>query len=180
MHTRGFTLIEMVITVALTTLIMTALGSLLVFFYRSNANVLQQASASMEARRGIDTTLRAIRGAQYAADGSAPISTAATSSIVLWTDTDNDDTLEQTAFTLTNGTLTRTVDGASAVSISTSVTNSTSTPVFRYYDSAGVELVAPITTKNIASVQTTLSVQIDPLRSPEITLSGRATLRNKK
>lgn len=177
---RGFTLVEMVVTVAITTIVMAALGSLLVFFYRSNAWVLQQSSASAEARRGVDDVLQRIRGAQYATDGSAPVATASSLSIAFWADTNNDETLEQVSYVLADATLTRTVDGTSPVAIATSVRNTEDTPLFRYYDAGGAELTPPITLKNIASVRVSVTAQIDTLRGPTVTLWGQGTLRNKK
>jgi hypothetical protein len=57
--------------------------------------------------------------------------------------------------------------------------NSTSTPIFRYFDNNGAELLPPVNVGAIASVRTTLVVDADVNRAPvSFTLSGAATLRN--
>lgn len=181
---RGFTLIEMVVVIGLTSLVMMTLGFLIVYFYRSNTYVFQQSSATMAARRGIDDTTRYLREAVYSSTGTAPVQTAATSTLVFLADLDHDGTAEAVTYSLASSTLKRTVatppNGIPPVStVATYITNSTSTPVFRYYDKNGAELTNPVAVANIASVRTTLVVQIDTNRGPAaLTLTGTAVLRN--
>jgi type II secretory pathway pseudopilin PulG len=179
--TRAFTLVETIVVIALTSIIMGSLGSLLVYFYKTNAYVYEQATATIQARRGVDDAVRYLREASYGTDGSYPIQTAATSTIALLADVNNDQTLERITYTLTNGVLSRTIAGSPAVTsiISSSVTNASTTPLFRYYDTAGTELTLPINKSKVASVKTTLVVRIQTNRGPAaFTLSGTAKLRN--
>jgi prepilin-type N-terminal cleavage/methylation domain-containing protein len=181
---RAFTLIETLVVVTLTSLIMGVLGSLLVYFYRTNAYVFQQAAATAEARRGVSDAMRAVREASYGTDGSDPIQTAATSTLAFWADIDNDDELETIQYTLANGTLTRTrtpTGGQPSVTLSSSVVNSTTTPLFRYFNAAGTELTQPVDESAVASITMALMIELDTNRGPApFTLSGKATLRNTR
>ena len=97
------------------------------------------------------------------------------------------------SYSLINGTFYRTVAmptgnpptyaGAPVATstISMPVTNGTSTPMFRYFNNAGDELFTPIDVSEIASIRTTVVVDVNINRAPvAFTLSGGATLRNLK
>ncbi len=183
MKNAGLTLVETLVVVGLTSLIMGVLGSVLISFYRTNAFLFQQGSAVFEARRGIEDTVRYLREASQGSDGSSPITEAATSSIAFWADVDDDGAVDTVAYVLAGSTITRTVTlstgSETSATISAFVRNSTSTPIFQYYNASGVELTDPVTTNLIKSVTMTLVTDIDAQRSPPpLTLSGTATLRN--
>ena len=188
---RAFTLVETVMVVAATSLITITLGFLLAFFYRTNAYTLEQSTAVGHARRGVEDAMIRLREASYASDGAYPIATVATSSITFYANIDNSVVVERLTYLLKQGTLYRTVTtptgnpstyvggGIATTTVATSVVNATSTPVFRYFDNAGVELTAPINISKIASIQTTVVVDANVNRAPvEFTLAGSATLRN--
>ncbi|MFZ1075633.1 MAG: hypothetical protein WAN50_04645 [Minisyncoccia bacterium] len=188
---RGMTLIETVVTVALTLIIFLALGSMIIYFYRTNAYTLQQSTAVGQARRGVEDAMRYLRQSSYGSDGSYPIEVAATSSITFYTNTDSDSAIERVTYLLLNGVLYRTIQnpsgnplsyvGASTATstVAVSVVNGTSTPVFRYFDNTGSELAQPVNVSRVASVRTTVIIDVDVNRAPvAFTLSGGATLRN--
>jgi len=180
---RGFTLVETVVVIALMSVIMVALGSLLVFFYKTNSYVYQQAIATIQARRGIDDAVHYVREAAYGTDGSYPIQNAATSTVTLSADVNNDNAPEIVTYRLANGTFSRTAVGATTLTttLSTSVVNGTSTPIFRYFDKAGAELAEPVDVSKIFSVTATLVTQVNTGKgSSAFTLSGRAQLRNSR
>jgi hypothetical protein len=60
------------------------------------------------------------------------------------------------------------------------VRNSSTTPLFRYYDSSGMQLSTTTTDiSKVASVSVQLLVDLNPLRAPNVfTLTENATLRN--
>lgn len=189
---RGFTIIEVFVVVAITGLMMSSIFSMIVTFYRGNAYVFEATLSVDSARRGLASTLHALREASYADDGNYPIAAAATSSILFYSDIDSDGGIERVRVYLLNGTLYRTIVNAAGnppsyvgqstatTTIATYVRNASTTPVFTYYDSTGVQLST--TTPNIsriASVATSLLVDINPTRAPNVlTLTGSATLRN--
>lgn len=182
----------MIVVVAITGLMMSSIFSMIVSFYRGNAYVFEATLSVDSARRGLATTLHALREASYADDGNYPIASAATSSIVFYSDVDSDGGIERVRVYLINGTLYRTVINAAGnppaytgqptatSTIATYVRNASTTPMFTYYDSTGVQLsTTSPNISQIASVTTSLLVDINPTRAPNVlTLTGSATLRN--
>ncbi|MBP7741139.1 MAG: hypothetical protein KA104_00415 [Candidatus Pacebacteria bacterium] len=188
---RGFTLAETVVVISLTAVIGVAVMNMITFFYTSNAYVFQQTGAVDSAHRGLDTTFKNLREASYGDDGSYPIESGATSTITFYSDVDNDGPVEKVRIYLFNGSLYRVITNSagsppsyvgqtqSTTTIATSVRNSTSTPIFRYYDAGGTLLTTPVDTSKVSSISTELTVDLNPLRAPDIfTLRASATLRN--
>jgi len=187
----GFTLVETIVVVALTALILITLSSLIIYFYKTNAYALEQSTAVGQARRGVEDAMWYLREMSYGSDGSYPIASVATSSIVFYANTNADSFIERVTYALLNGTFYRTVaapsgnpltyTGASIATstIATSVVNLASTPVFRYFDNTGAELALPVNISKISSIKTTVIIDMNVNRAPvSFTLSGGATLRN--
>jgi len=187
----GFTLVETMVTVSVTLLIFLTVSALLVYFYKTNEYTLEQSTAVEQAREGVENAMAILREASYGSDGSYPITTAATSSITFYANVDNDPLIERVTYVLINGTLYRSVTqpsgnpptyyagSISTSTIATSVVNATSTPLFSYFDDTGSQLYGQINMADIASVQTTLVIDVNTQRAPiSFTLWGGATLRN--
>jgi len=190
---QGFTLVETIVVASVTALVFVTLGTLISYFYKTNAYAIEQSTAVLQARRGVEDAMLYLREASYGSDGAYPIKSAATSSIVFYANTNDDPVIEQVSYSLINKTFYRTVAtptgnpltyaGApiATSTISIPVVNGTSTPMFRYFNSAGNELSPPIDVSKISSVRTTVVVDVNVNRSPvAFTLSGGATLRNLK
>lgn len=188
---RGFSLIETIVVVAILAVVGVGLLSMIAYFYRSNAFVLEQTSALDSAHRGIDDAFGVLREASYGEDGSYPIALAATSSMTFYSDVDSDSPVERVRLYLSNGTFYQGVTNAagsppsytgqteSVYTIATWVSNATSTPIFRYYNTDGTELTGSIVLSDVASVRLRLDVDLNPLRAPNIlTMEQSATLRN--
>ncbi|MCR4333418.1 MAG: hypothetical protein NUV60_00110 [Patescibacteria group bacterium] len=188
---RGLTLIETIVVVALTAFILIVLSSLIQYFYKTNAYTLQQSQAVNSARTSIEHAMTDLREASYGADGSYPVLSAATSSVTFFADTDNSGTVEKVRYYLSGTTLYRgntppggdspSYDGQTEATtlVVNNIRNGSSTPLFTYIDADGNQLVAPINIASIASVRTTVLTDVDPNRAPLVyTLSGSATLRN--
>ena len=191
MNYRAFTLVETIVVIAATALICVTLGTLLAYFYKTNAYTLEQSTAVGQARKGIEDAMRYLREASYGSDGSYPIASVATSSITFYANVNNDSVIERVTYVLLNGTLYRTIAEPSGnplsyvgatiatTTVATSVINSTSTPVFTYFDDTGAQLSVPVNIADISSVETTVIVDVNVNRAPvAFTLSGGATLRN--
>ena len=190
MATRAFTLIEMIVVVALTGSVGVGLLLMISYFYRSNAYLLEATAATESASEGIVVTLESLREAIYGEDGSYPLAAAATSSVTFYADLDLDDSVERVRLYVQNGTLYRSLtepsgnppsytQAPSITTIATYVKNGTSTPAFRYYDRNGVELTGSVDIAEVRTVRTRFDVDINPLRAPNVvTFEGAATLRN--
>ncbi|HWH16525.1 MAG TPA: prepilin-type N-terminal cleavage/methylation domain-containing protein [Candidatus Paceibacterota bacterium] len=191
MHTKGFTLIEMIVVVALTGSVGVGLLLMISYFYRSNAYLIEATSATESASEGIVVTLESLREATYGEDGSYPLAAAATSSVTFYADLDLDESVERVQFYVANGTLYRSLtepagnppsySGQTPVvtTIAPYVKNGTSTPAFRYFDRDGVELTGTVDIAAVRTVRTRFEVDINPLRAPNVvSFEGAATLRN--
>jgi len=187
---RTFTLIEVLVVIAILGTAGIALSSMIQFFYRGNAFLFEQTAALDSARRGMREAVVSIREASYGDDGSYPITEASDSLLTIYSDFDDDASVERVRYSLSETVLYREVTNSggsppsyagqpsSTTTIATYV-QSTSTPLFTYYDVAGTELSSPIDISGIAAIGITLTTDLNPLRAPNLfTLTGRATLRN--
>ncbi|HYE22958.1 MAG TPA: prepilin-type N-terminal cleavage/methylation domain-containing protein [Candidatus Paceibacterota bacterium] len=188
---RAFTLIETLVVVAVVAIVGLALHAIILRFYQANTYVLQGTAAVNSARNGVTTLSSNIREVTYSDDGAYPLSQAATSSVTFYADVDKDGGVERVRMYLIEGTFYRVVTNAAGspptymgqapatTTIATYVANGTSTPLFRYFNASGTELTGSVDTTEVASILTTLMVDINPHRAPDIyTLTQSATLRN--
>ena len=189
---RGFTLVEMLIVITITGFVGLALTTMIVSFYRNNAYLIQATSAIDSAHRGLKTSFIDLREASYGDDGSYPLLSVATSSITFFSDVDGDGSVEKIHLYLQEGVFYRGITDSTSTpptyvgqreattTIATYVRNSSSTPLFRYFDDNGTELASStIPIASIRSISTAVMVDLNPLRAPDIlTLQETATLRN--
>ena len=188
---NGFTLIETIVAVAMTGIVMATLGVMIQYFYRTNAYALEQNQAVNSARASIENTVRDLREASYGADGSYPISSAATSSVVFYARSPASGTTERLHYYLSGQTLYRgTVDPAGTplsysgqtertTLVIDNIRNDASTPLFTYYDTSGNQLPDPVNVASVASVRIQALTDVNPDRAPNVyTMLGSATLRN--
>lgn len=186
------TLVELLVTIALTSVVVAALGFLIQHFYKTNAYVLEQSRAVESARRSIENAMADLREASYGADGSYPVSAAATSSVTFYADTNGNSAVEKTRYYLSNTTLYRGTTEPSAAGsyagqpetttlVVNDIRNGTSTDLFSYYNRDGEPLVHPVNLAQIASAKAVVLTDVNPNRAPNVyTLRGSATLRNLK
>lgn len=188
---RGFTLMETVVTITLMSMVLLALSSAIIFFYRTNASILEQAGAITSARRGIENAMKDLREATVAEDGSFPIVSAGPNSITFYADVDQDNSVERVRYDFTDEVLSRYTlqtsgnppiySGSETVEIiSENVRNALfGENVFTYFDIDGNELPESPSALDIKFVTATIIVNINPERAPEeFTLTSSATLRN--
>ncbi len=192
MKNQGFTLIETIVTVGISALVLTALSLLIQYFYRTNAYVFEETAAVQSAHNGILNAMRDLREASYGENGAYPIVSAATSSVTFYVDPNGDGVVDRIHYYLSGKTLYRGLtlstgnpssyvgQPESTSTIATYVLSNTPTPIFRYYDTKGNQLTNyPINVSKITSVNTTITVNLNPDRAPnDYTLSAEATLRN--
>lgn len=191
-HThRGLTFIEMLVTLAIFSIVMIAIVESVQFFYRANTSSIEQAYQLNSARRGIEFMVRDLREASHGDDGSYPLLTIGSTTVTFFSDTDKDDVVERIHYELSGTTLTRNVTDSSGVPpaysgagvttvVSTHVRNlEEGVPIFTFYGAGGSEVTNYADVDDVRSVTANLVVNIQPLRAPEeFTLRSSATLRN--
>ena len=190
----GLSFVEMLVTIAIFSIIVAVLFGSVQFFYQSNAYALEQAVAVDSARRGVELLVRDLREATLADDGAYTIISMGSTTLEFYSDIDGDDSVERVRFILVDGTLYKAVTNASGnppqyldINEATSTAaqdvrnDDESTPVFEYFDSSGVEITDYGDVVNVVFVRVSLIVNVNPNRLPrEFTLRSSATLRNLK
>ena len=194
-HTRGFSFVEMLVVIALTTLVSTAVIGGIVSFYRYNDYSIAQAYQISTARRGVDLMIRDLREMTYADDGTFPLVSMSSTSVTFFSDIDRDDSVEYVRYVLATTTLMKNIYDATGtppvygtttpsatLTLSEYVQNSLqNTPIFRYFDENGNEATATATVTDIRYVGVSVIVNIDPIRDPgQFMLESSAALRNLK
>lgn len=187
---RGFTLLEVLVTIAITTILLAGLASGIRVFYDTRANAIEQAQALSNARRGVETLVQDVREAAYADDGSYPLARIEPNTIVFYADEDRDASVEQITYRLASTTLQREVVEASgnppdytaspdSAIIARDVRNADrGEPVFTYW-TAGASSTQATTTTAVRMVTASLIINVTPSRRPnDFTLSSSAMLRN--
>jgi prepilin-type N-terminal cleavage/methylation domain-containing protein len=189
---RGFTLVEMLVVIAITVMVGGAVTGMIQYFYQKNAYLLEQTDALDNARRTMLDAVRSLREASYGDDGSYPVANAATSTVTFFADIDSDGSVEKVRYYLSNGTLYRGVTNSvgsppsyagqpeATTTVAAYVRNSTSTPLFTYYDNTGATLPAVSTDPSqVSAVMVSVWIDLNPNRAPNVfNLSETATLRN--
>jgi prepilin-type N-terminal cleavage/methylation domain-containing protein len=188
---RGMSVVEMLVSVAIFAIIMSAIVGFVQYFYRSNTVALEQAFAIESARKGVEFLVRDVREMAYAETGAYPIVSFATSSITFYADTDRDATVERIRYYLSGTTFYRAaleptgvplaytgVEEVSAISDNVR-NNEQGTAIFTYENVSGGTVTALSDIADIVFVSVDLVVNIRPLSAPnEFTLRSSATIRN--
>ena len=190
-HVRALTLLETVVSIGIISIIMTVIVSSVLFFYRANTSSLEQSFQIDNARKGVEFLVRDVREASHGDDGSYPLFAIGSTTLVFFSDTDSDASVEKITYALSGTRLSRTVVDSSGTppsyggagtgaSVSEYVRNlEEGQAIFRYYDTAGVEVTNYANIGDVRFVSVNLVVNVQPIRAPEeFTLRSSATLRN--
>ncbi|MFA6077194.1 MAG: prepilin-type N-terminal cleavage/methylation domain-containing protein [Candidatus Paceibacterota bacterium] len=191
---RGFTLIEILVSVAIFAVII----GVLTLFSRNvwiyNTFISSGFNNSDVGRQLLKTMVSEIRTASTADTGAYIISAATASSFTFYSDIDNDGLKEKVRYFLTGTTLQKGVIkptgspltyNALNENISTLANNITSASIFDYYDKnydgTTAPLTFPVDIPAIRLIKIIITMDQDPNRPPTpMTLSTQVSLRNLK
>ncbi len=198
-YQRGFSFIEMIVTISIFTFAMIAVSIFLISMYRLYYFNLEQISAINEARKGIETMVKEIREARTAEDGSYPLVEAGDFSFTFYGDIDKDDLIEKVRYFLVGtdfkrGTIDPSGDPPQYVPadekvdiLSRYVRNGTTTPVFTYYngdwpaDTVNNPLPTLTRLTDTKLMHVYLKINVDPSRPPsDFELESDTQIRNLK
>lgn len=183
---------ETVIVLAIIVIVIGALISSILFFYRSNRYALEQSLAINSARIGIEKMTKDIREAAFSDEGSYPVISMATSSFSFYSDVDQDIFVEKVRYFLDGTDLKKGIVNSSGnpliydnnnevISlVSDNVRdNAESVILFSYSDTSGAPITNTASTTDLRFVTVNVVVDVNTTRLPnKFTLYSSATLRN--
>lgn len=193
---RGFTLVEMIIVIALNTILVFAVTESIVSLYKNHGYTYAQSNEIDAARRSVSDWVRDAREMTPAANGAFPIVIVEPQRFGFYSDIDHDFGVEYVEFALVGTNLYRytynpigypatynTATPDESILLSEYVQNlSQSEVTFQYYNTVGALLVSPAAMiSDIRYIEMRVIVNIDPFRSPgEFMLKGSVAPRNLK
>ena len=193
---QGFTLVELLVVVALFTVLMLVIFASIASFYRLNAYTIAQSYQVDNARRGTDLMVRDLREMTFSDNGTFPLVLMQGYKVGFYSDIDRDNSVEYVEYSLASSTtlykriyaatgtppVYSTTTPESTTTISVYVQNyAQNNPIFVYYDENGLPATATSTVTDIRYIQVSVIVNIDPIRDPgQYMLRSSASLRNLK
>ena len=194
---NGFSLAEVIISIAVGGAILIAIFNFSNSIFLFNSTSQENLSAQSDGRRVLKTMAKELRSTSPSSLGSYPVSQAGTSSITFFSNIDNDSHKEQVRYFLQNGSLKKGVinptgtplvynsANESILTLITNVRNSTSTPIFQYFDSnyAGTStpLASPVPVTSVRFVKINVEIDKYPNRSlGPVIVTTQVFLRNLK
>ncbi|OIO48068.1 MAG: hypothetical protein AUJ32_01405 [Parcubacteria group bacterium CG1_02_40_82] len=196
---KGASIIEAIVLIFVFAMAMTVLTAFLINTYRAYSFNFQQVAAINEGRRSIETMVKEIREATFGDDGSYPIVEAGDDHFIFFSDIDQDAAVERVRYFLDGadfkkGIVKPTGDPPQYVLsnetisvLSAYVRNSSSTPVFRYYngdwpqDTVNNPLPTLTRLSDTKLMHVFLKINVDPSRPPDdFDLESDTQIRNLK
>ncbi len=192
---RGMTLVEMLVSIALITIMMTMIFSAVYYFYTYNAYAIAQAAEVDNARRSLARLTRDIREMTYAEDGSFPIVVKEDSVLGFYSDIDYDNSVEYVEYELATTTFFKRTYNAvgnpptynlttpdEEIIISEYVQNNLeATSTFSYFDTDGNELAVTDLLTDVRFIEVQIIVNVNPVQAPgEFLLRTSVAPRNLK
>jgi prepilin-type N-terminal cleavage/methylation domain-containing protein len=195
---KGFSLLEVLVTIAIFSLVALALNGFILGAYRAYYYNFKQIAAINEARRGIDIMIKEIRELKTGDDGSYAIAQAGDQQFIFYSDIDRDGVTEKVRYFLNNTDLSKGVikptgdppfyDGANeTISVISQYVQNNTGPIFTYYngDWPGDTTHNPLPTLTRLSdtklMHVDLIINTEPSRPPgNFELQSDAQIRNLK
>ncbi len=194
---RGITMVELLASLAIFSIVIVAVWALgsNIFIFNSTTSGSFQATQNSQAI--LKTIVKEIREASTGANGAYPLVSTGSTTLVFYSDVDNDGITEQIKYSLIGTTLFRTVikaTGAPLVYLSanqststliTNVINGQALPSFQYFDTnytgTSSPLLQPVTPSKVRLILINQQIDMDPNRSPiPVIFTAQVNLRNLK
>lgn len=194
-YTLGMSLVEMMVIISIYTLLTFAITFSISELYKFNSYGISQANEVENARRGMTEWNRDVKEMTVAEDGTYPVSVIEEHKMGYYSDTDLDDNVEYTEYSLSSTTLIKNTYNPSGTPatydlttpdkteiLSRYVQNMTeSTSTFQYFDNFGNQLTSSSPIIDVRYIKMLLIVNIDHVHSPgEFVLRSSVAPRNLK
>jgi len=189
---RGFSLLELLIVIGIFGLISTVVWAFAANVFKQSTIFRTDLAVNDEARFGIKKFVQEARIMSPSSLGAYPILLASTTAFTFYSDVDHDSLKERYRYFTESGSLKKGVikpTGSPLVYNSadekkiTVVNNlfSTSTTLFKYFDTNNTQMTYPINITAIRSVEISLPIKLDPRQgTSSITFTSRVTMRTLK
>lgn len=191
MHSlRGMTLVEVLVTVAVLSLVMVVASDAVLSLYKTNSTGTRAVVQIGSARYALATMMQELRQAAYGTNGSYPILSMSPSSLTFFSNITNGTQALRIQYQLTGTKLTRsavapgtppTYGGTPTTADLATYMHNTAGGVtlFRYFDEEGAEITDMNQTDDVASIAVAVSILAPGMTTPFL-LTATTTLRNLK
>lgn len=183
MQKKGFTLIEILVAMAITAIIVLIVNNFLITGFRSASFNQELEDAVENARKAMDTMIVEIRGMNNLQQGN-PILQISTSTLIFYSDINKDGLIERVKYYISGNDLKRDFvkppysSSPTTTAVLASYLNNYSDPVFNYYDSNGATTTD---INNITLINILLKIDVNPERSPKTyNIQSDIQIRNLK
>ncbi|HEY4480242.1 MAG TPA: type II secretion system protein [Candidatus Paceibacterota bacterium] len=196
MKNKGFTLLEIVIVIAIASAIFMAVFYFGESIFSWNSASQKNLSAQSDARKILKTITRELRSASPSSLGAYPLSQAGASSVTFFSNVDDEPDKEQIRYFLDGNELKRGVIKPSGFPLTYNPANENLStlirdinnglnPVFEYFDStytgASDPLLQPVQPTQVRLVRITVYIEKDPNKSlGPVVATSQVFLRNLK
>jgi prepilin-type N-terminal cleavage/methylation domain-containing protein len=190
---RGFTFIEVIVSVGIFTVIMLAMSALFLSLYRQQGSDIGMIQRIQSANAALDKMSKELREANRGENGNFTISNATNTSLTFYSDVDGDNLTEKITYALQGTNLQRTVvepgagsayPGAGATATVCSGIKAGSATIFTYYDDtytgSGNPLSAPVSVTSVKVVGISLDLNSTGQSSYPLHVETKVELRNLK
>ncbi len=190
---KGFTLPEVLVTMAVGSMVLLIIVTFMIETNRFQQFISEQSTAISIADEATTVMTKALREATDGANGSYALDSAGDNNLTFYTDIDADTNTEQVTYNLTDTTLSQTIIEPTAApaqylsqngttkTVATNIVNGTYThnAIFTYYDDQNNVLSNPIDLSAVTLIRIHLDVNVDPNRVPDThTIETYVQLRN--
>lgn len=192
---KGFTQLEIVITISIAAIVLLATGQFVVQMFRNYRAINQTLTSNEQARRAVINFVNELRTSSTSDTGSYPIALATPTSITFYSNIDSDVYKERLRYYVNGNSLIKGTTKPSGNPITYSDANETSlaivqnltnvSQIFSYYDTnyngTGDALPLPIDVISIRTVKIDLSIDQSAIDAPAAyQLSSQVNIRNLK